>query len=127
MKEFIALAFVCVSLVSCIAVTTLGERYPAMYEEKPLTIAIMPPINRTTHVEAKDYFYTTLYLPLCEKGYYVYSPYLTMEMFRQESACDAEQFVEATSPLSEMCLELMRQCSPSLRSGEEITSGERLL
>lgn len=55
----------------------------------------MPPINKTTHAEAKDYFYTTMYLPLCEKGYYVYSPYLTMEMFQQESAYDAEMFIEA--------------------------------
>ena len=35
-----------------------------------------------------------MYLPLCEKGYYVYSPYLTMEMFQQESAYDAEMFIE---------------------------------
>ena len=54
----------------------------------------MPPINQTTHAEAKDYFYTTMYLPLCEKGYYVYSPYLTMEMFQQESAYDAEMFLD---------------------------------
>ena len=73
----------------------MGEQYPGMYEEKPVTIAIMPPINQTTHAEAKDYFYTTMYLPLCEKGYYVYSPYLTMEMFQQESAYDAENFLEA--------------------------------
>lgn len=67
-----------------------------MYEEQPLTIAIMPPINQTTHVEAKDFFYTTMYMPLCEKGYYVYSPYLTMEMFQQESAYDAEMFLEGS-------------------------------
>ena len=36
-----------------------------------------------------------MYMPLCEKGYYVYSPYLTMEMFQQESAYDAELFLEA--------------------------------
>ena len=36
-----------------------------------------------------------MYMPLCEKGYYVYSPYLTMEMFQQESAYDAEMFLEA--------------------------------
>lgn len=59
-----------------------------------MSIAIMPPINRTNHAEAKDFFYTTMYLPLCEKGYYVYSPYLTMEMFQQESAYDAERFLE---------------------------------
>lgn len=95
MKKAMILAAVLVTLASCSTPKTLGELYPAMYEEKPLAIAIMPPINRTTHVEAKDYFYTTLYLPLCEKGYYVYSPYLTMEMFQQESAYDAELFLEA--------------------------------
>ena len=82
-------------IASCSTPTTMGEQYPSMYEEKPLTIAIMPPINQTTHAEAKDYFYTTMYQPLCEKGYYVYSPYLTMEMFQQESAYDAENFLEA--------------------------------
>ena len=60
------------------------------------SIAIMPPINHTTHVEAKDFFYTTLYMPLCEKGYYVYSPYLTMELFQQESAYDAELFLNGS-------------------------------
>lgn len=95
MKKFFLLLLTVVVLVSCSSVKTMGEQYPAMYEEKPTTIAIMPPINQTTHAEAKDYFYTTMYLPLCEKGYYVYSPYLTMEMFQQESAYDAENFLEA--------------------------------
>lgn len=94
MKKIIALIIIVISLASCSTPKTLGEQYPGMYEEKPLTIAIMPPINQTTHVEAKDYFYTTMYLPLCEKGYYVYSPYLTMEVFQQESAYDAELFLE---------------------------------
>ena len=93
MKKILALAVVLISLASCTTTKTMGEQYPEMYAEKPLTIAIMPPINQTTHAEAKDYFYTTLYLPLCEKGYYVYSPYLTMEMFQQESAYDAENFL----------------------------------
>ena len=74
--------------------TTRDTQYPKMYEEKPLSIVIMPPINQTNHVEAKDFFYTTLYAPLCEKGYYVYSPMMTMEMFQAESAYDAEMFIE---------------------------------
>lgn len=97
MKRIIYSLFVLSVLVvsSCTTPKTLSQQYPKMYEEKPLTIAIMPPINQTTHVEAKDFFYTTMYMPLCEKGYYVYSPYLTMEMFQQESAYDAELFLEA--------------------------------
>ena len=71
-----------------------SEQYPKMYEERPLSIVVMPPINQTNHVEAKDYFYTTMYAPLCEKGYYVFSPMMTMEMFQSESAYDAELFIE---------------------------------
>ena len=95
MKKLIGIIMAVVSLASCSTPTTLSQQYPGMYEEKPLSIAIMPPINQTAHAEAKDYFYTTMYMPLCEKGYYVYSPYLTMEMFQQESAYDAEMFLEA--------------------------------
>ena len=96
MKKYIILGLVTLLMSSC-ATTQLTrlEQYPKMYEEKPLTIAVMPPINQTNFVEAKDYFYTTLYAPLCEKGYYVYSPMMTMEMFQSESAYDAEQFIEA--------------------------------
>ncbi len=94
MKKILFVLLVAMGVASCTTTKTLGEQYPAMYEEKPVTIAIMPPINQTTHAEAKDYFYTTLYQPLCEKGYYVFSPYLTMEMFQQESAYDAENFLQ---------------------------------
>lgn len=92
--RILAFCFAGLMLHACTTPKTLAEQYPGMYEEKPLTIAIMPPINQTNHAEAKDYFYTTMYTPLCEKGYYVFSPYLTMEMFQQESAYDAEMFLE---------------------------------
>lgn len=95
MKKYIILGLVTLLISSCAEQITRSAQYPKMYEEKPLTIAVMPPINQTNFVEAKDYFYTTLYAPLCEKGYYVYSPMMTMEMFQSESAYDAEQFIEA--------------------------------
>ena len=94
MKKYIVFALVAMLFASCAQKITRGEQYPKMYAEKPLTIAVMPPINRTNHVEAKDYFYTTLYAPLCEKGYYVFSPMMTMELYQTESAYDAEMFLE---------------------------------
>jgi len=95
MKHYVILGLVALFMSSCAQqITTRGDQYPKMYEEKPLSIVIMPPINQTNHVEAKDYFYTTLYAPLCEKGYYVFSPMMTMEMFQSESAYDAEMFLE---------------------------------
>ncbi len=95
MRMFIIMAVTALLMTSCAQQITRGDQYAKMYEEKPMAIVVMPPINQTTHVEAKDYFYTTLYTPLCEKGYYVYSPMLTMDMFQTESAYDAEQFIEA--------------------------------
>lgn len=96
MKQYIILTLTALLLASCGSsnMLTRVSQYPKMYEERPLAIVVMPPINQTNHVEAKDYFYTTLYAPLCEKGYYVYSPMMTMEMFQTESAYDAEQFIE---------------------------------
>lgn len=95
-NTIIIVALAAIFLSSCTSSNSLtrGVQYPKLYEEKPLSIVIMPPINNTNFVEAKEYFYTTLYMPLCEKGYYVYSPYLTMEMFQTESAYDSEMFLE---------------------------------
>lgn len=94
-KLIIFLAPVILLLTSCAPTITKGEQYAKLYEEKPVSIMIMPPINQTNFVEAKEYFYTTLYTPLVEKGYYVFSPYLTMEMLQNESAYDAEMFLES--------------------------------
>lgn len=95
MKKILIITATAVLLASCSASNTRLSQYPKMYEEKPTTIAIMPPINQTNTVEAKEYFYTTMYIPLCEKGYYVFSPYLTMEMLQSESAYDSEMFLAA--------------------------------
>lgn len=94
MKNYIIIAITAFLMSSCAQQITRGTQYSRLYEEKPTSIVIMPPINQTDFVEAKSFFYTTMYMPLCEKGYYVYSPYLTMEMFQTESAYDSEMFLD---------------------------------
>ena len=96
MKNYFIISIVAILLSSCAQGVgiTRGVQYSKLYEEKPTSIVIMPPINQTNSVEAKEFFYTTLYMPLCEKGYYVYSPYLTMEMLQSESAYESEMFIE---------------------------------
>ncbi len=84
---------VAVMLTSCTSYTRMSQ-YPKMYDEKPVTLLVLPPINSTTHVEAKDLLYTSISVPLIEAGYYVISPYLAMDILKQESAYDAELFVE---------------------------------
>lgn len=94
MKKYVIIACIAMLMTSCAETITRGTQYPRLYEEQPTSIVIMPPINQTNFVDAKEYFYTTMYKPLCEKGYYVYSPYLTMEMFQTESAYDSEMFLQ---------------------------------
>ncbi|MBQ8889207.1 MAG: DUF799 family lipoprotein [Bacteroidaceae bacterium] len=94
MKNVVIILLGVLLFTSCAQSITRGVQYAKMYEEQPTSIVVMPPINQTNFVEAKDYFYTTMHMPLCEKGYYVYSPYLTMEMFQTESAYDSEKFLE---------------------------------
>lgn len=73
---------------------TRGSLYPGMYEEKPLTLLVMPPINNTANVDAKELLYTSISRPLIEAGYYVIPPALAMDVLRQESAYDAELFLD---------------------------------
>jgi hypothetical protein len=74
---------------------TKKEAYPNMYEEKPITIIVMPPINRSTHAEAKEWFLTTLAQPFANKGFYVFPTFLTTEILKNESAYDSESFLQA--------------------------------
>lgn len=72
---------------------TRGEAYAKMYEEKPVSILVMPPINNTNNVDAKDLLYTSISHHVAEAGYYVISPVMAMEVFKNESAYDAEYFI----------------------------------
>lgn len=72
-----------------------SEAYEGIYKEQPLSILLMPPINRSTNVEAKEYFHSTLNVPLANMGYYVIPPFLSMEILKRESAYDSELFLDA--------------------------------
>jgi hypothetical protein len=94
--EYLSLPLLALLLASCGSkALTKQQTYPNIYSERPLAIAVMPPINNTNNVEAKEFLYATLSQPLCEKGYYVLPSFLTMEMFKSESAYDAELFINA--------------------------------
>lgn len=75
--------------------TSLKELYPKMYEEKPLCILIMPPINNTNNVDSKEFLYASLAKPLCNFGYYVFPPIMTLDFIKSESAYDSERFLKS--------------------------------
>lgn len=73
-----------------------SEVYKELYAQKPLSILVMPPINKTNKVEAKEAVYASLFHPLVERGYYVFSPILAQELLQSESAEDAELFIDGS-------------------------------
>ncbi len=96
MKKLIYLPIIITVLLaqSCSTAKIAKETaYAGVYKERPLSIAVMPPINNTNNVEAKEFFYLTVPQVICERGYYVLSPFLCMELFKSESAYDAEMFI----------------------------------
>ena len=95
MRKFVCIILTTLVLSSCgVSNLTRSSLYPKMYEEKPVTLLVMPPINNTANVEAKELLYTSISRPLAEAGYYVISPSLAMDVLRQESAYDAELFID---------------------------------
>ena len=97
MKRLIYFLLVCLSVTSCgmMNSVTRESQYAKMYDEKPVTLLVMPPINNSANVEAKDLLYTSISRPLVEAGYYVISPLLAMDVLKAESAYDSENFFNA--------------------------------
>lgn len=87
------IAFSSCTTTKQVAKITKADQYSRMYEEQPISILVMPPINRSTKVEAKELFYSSLIVPLSQRGYYVLPPLLSMEILKEESAYDAEMFI----------------------------------
>lgn len=98
MKRILYFAILCCMATSCgmLNTVTRESQYAKMYEEKPITLLVMPPINNSANVEAKDLLYTSISRPLVEAGYYVISPLLAMDVLKAENAYDAEMFFDSS-------------------------------
>ena len=72
------------------AIVTKSAKFPAMYEEKPVTILVLPPINSTTAADAKEYYSTTISEPLAYTGYYVLPVEITNDILKSQGLYDTE-------------------------------------
>jgi len=94
---FVITVVACLLLTSCATEKrTKGEKYAQMYVEKPTTMLIMPPINNSVDVDAKEAYYTSVACSVAEAGYYVVAPFMAMDILKNESAYDAEEFIDAS-------------------------------
>ena len=92
---YLILGILVVSLFSACApkMSTKLAKFPLMYEEKPASILILPPINESTAADAKEYYSTTIQEPLTFTGYYIFPYPITSEILKMEGIYDAELLV----------------------------------
>tara|TARA_B100001094_G_scaffold316703_1_gene358238 strand:- start:3113 stop:3796 length:684 start_codon:yes stop_codon:yes gene_type:complete len=66
------------------------DAFGLMYQEKPLSIVVVPVINKTTAADAGDIYQATIARPLAEMGYYVLSIPFTQQLLKREGVSDGE-------------------------------------
>ncbi len=88
----ITLAATSFFLSGCVSPTyvTKANEFPGMYTEKPRSLLIMPPINLSTAADAKDYYATTIEMPVALHGFYIFPYTLTAEVLKQQGIYDSE-------------------------------------
>ena len=81
MKRNISLFVLClviIGLSSCSGKYVRGNSFGLMYEEKPVTVLLFPPINQTEVPGVEHDLWEAFYMAMCEKGYYAFSPALCL-------------------------------------------------
>jgi len=81
----------------CASVETKLEAFPKMYDvnQKPLSIVVIPSINKTTAADAAELINATLTQPFADQGYYVLPIAISSEIFKREGIVAGEQLLNA--------------------------------
>jgi hypothetical protein len=86
----IIFAALSLSLFGCKTFQAKEDYSPKMYSERPLSILVLPPVNKTTAADSKEYYATTVAQPLTNSGYYVFPMEVVYDILQQEGLSDAE-------------------------------------
>lgn len=71
-----------------------AEAFPAMYEEKPTAVLVLPAINQTTAADAPLLYASTINEPLSNAGFYVLPIELTERFLNKEGLSDGSMLRE---------------------------------
>lgn len=78
-------------LSGCANTITKEEAYPDMYREKPVSIMVVPAINKSTAADAPDLYSSTINEPLSNAGFYVLPTEVTDRILRSEGLTYGDQ------------------------------------
>ena len=91
-KKILFLVLITTIAISCAApsTSTKFEAYPDMYgDNPPLSIVVVPAINKTTSAEASEFFNATINTPLSDVGYYPFPVEIVRDIFLKEGVIDS--------------------------------------
>lgn len=93
-KLIIATAFT-LFIAGCAEVETKMEAYPKMYSpsEKPVSMLVVPVVNKTTAADAGDLINSTLTIPFADNGYYVLPVSIVSDIFQREGIVEGSQIL----------------------------------
>lgn len=97
-NKFLICVFAFSILSGCATMDTKINMFPKVYEQNPMTILVMPPMNESTSPEAKEFLECTLMAPLAEMGYYVIPVGIANEILKDEGVYDSEIIDESALP-----------------------------
>lgn len=88
-------------LAACQAIETKREAYPSMYDPalKPLSIIVVPAINKSTAADAGDLITATIPQPFADNGYYVLPLPIVHKIFQDEGIVDGTQMINAPASM----------------------------
>lgn len=89
---FLSCVFIAMVVSACAGpnMSTKASEFPLMYEEMPVSILVLPPMNESTAADAKEYYSTTIQEPLANYGYYTFPYQITSEILKMEGIYDSE-------------------------------------
>jgi len=82
-----------VLVTACAEVQTKSEAFPKMYSEteKPVSIVVVPAINKSTAADAAILVNSTLTVPFADNGYYVLPISIVSDIFEREGIVEGSQ------------------------------------
>ena len=88
-------------LVGCETLETKREAFPKMYdaELKPISLVVVPAVNKTTAADAGDLITATIPQPFADNGYYVLPLPIVNKIFQEEGVVDGMQMISAPASM----------------------------
>lgn len=94
-KTLISSLAIVLILQGCVGLETKKEAFPMMYPpyEKPVSMVVVPAINKSTAADAPELINSTLTMPFADNGYYVLPISIVSNIFANEGILEGSQIL----------------------------------